>query len=101
MKFSCLSRDTELLHSILPRHSLGTVVYAPFQPLFLIYSDAARLTFSLKQRRACNAVVVKLISPEDKMAEWADDHDSQNIDATVVALKGRVLRLPDTLHLQL
>ena len=60
-----------------------------------------RLKFTLTQRRGCNAVVAKLISSEDRMADWEDEHDTQNIDATVVAFKGRILQLPDTLQLQL
>lgn len=65
------------------------------------YFSFFRLQFTLTQPRGCNAVVAKLISSEDRMADWEDQHDTQNIDATVVAFKGRILQFPDTLQLQL
>lgn len=60
-----------------------------------------RMTFPLKFPRACNAVVIKLIDQENKMAEWSDIHDEPNIDATSIAFRGRQFLLPVGLHLDL
>ena len=49
----------------------------------------------LTRPRSCNAVMVKLIAPEDLKEALHDFHDGTNIDVTFVSFEGTQTVLPD------
>ena len=67
----------------------------------LMIPSVSRMVIQLRDRHAFNTAVVKLIEPEDRMAEWDDNHEGPNIDASIVAFQGKQIVLPEGLQLQL
>lgn len=55
---------------------------------------ARRLSVRLSRPVAGNAVLVKLVSQEDMMHLFHDQHDWPNIDMSHVGLSGKTVRLP-------
>ena len=68
-------------------------------PSFLLASKNL-ISMQLLRPRAGNIASVKLISCEDRMREFADEHEHQNVDVQFVAFHGMTIELPPGCHLQ-
>ena len=53
-----------------------------------------RLQIQLQDRRSANVLCIKLISHEDRMHEWHDEHDTANIDMNHVQCIGKLVHMP-------
>ncbi|KAK9841414.1 hypothetical protein WJX74_005291 [Apatococcus lobatus] len=52
------------------------------------------LQVQLQDRRSANVLCIKLISHEDRMHEWHDEHDCANIDMNHVQCIGKLVDMP-------
>ena len=63
-------------------------------------SPRSLLNLRLVQPRVGNVAGVKLISLENRMVEWGDEHLQPNIDCQFAAFMGCVLELSPGVHLR-
>lgn len=64
-------------------------------------SPACRLHVRLSKPLAGNVLLVKLVSQENLMQLFHDQHDWPNVDMAYVGLKGKVVNLPPGISLAL
>ncbi|KAG1668761.1 hypothetical protein FOA52_006014 [Chlamydomonas sp. UWO 241] len=77
-----------------PSHSERAPSLALLEPGSSARPPRSLLHISLRAPRSGNIASVKLISMENRMNDYGDDHDHPNVDCQFVALQGVVAELP-------